>query len=69
VQDNQALSRRRGTLRGLHYLLPPAAQGKLLRAVRGRFLDVVVDIRRVSPTILSPRDRAAPLLSEAEVFG
>ncbi len=50
VQDNHVLSRRRGTFRGLHYQLPPRAQGKLLRAISGRFLDVVVDIRRTSPT-------------------
>jgi dTDP-4-dehydrorhamnose 3,5-epimerase len=37
-------------LRGLHYQLPPAAQGKLVRATRGAIYDVAVDIRRSSPT-------------------
>lgn len=50
VQDNQSYSRERGTVRGLHYQSPPFAQAKLVRAVRGRILDVVVDVRRGSPT-------------------
>jgi dTDP-4-dehydrorhamnose 3,5-epimerase len=50
VQHNQSLSRQAGTVRGLHYQLPPAAQGKLVRCVRGAILDVAVDIRRSSPT-------------------
>lgn len=49
VQDNHSKSVR-GTLRGLHYQLPPAAQVKLLRVVRGAIWDVAVDIRRGSPT-------------------
>lgn len=49
VQDNHSRSSR-GTLRGLHYQLPPAAQGKLVSAVRGEIFDVAVDIRRGSPT-------------------
>ena len=50
VQDNQSLSRQRGTLRGLHFQRPPYAQGKLVRVVRGRILDVALDIRHGSPT-------------------
>jgi len=50
VQDNHSCSRR-GVLRGLHYQLPPHAQGKLVRVVRGSAFDVVVDIRRDSPTL------------------
>ena len=50
VQDNHSLSAARGVLRGLHYQLPPRAQDKLVRVVRGAILDVVVDIRRGSPT-------------------
>jgi dTDP-4-dehydrorhamnose 3,5-epimerase len=50
VQDNQSSSTRAGTLRGLHFQLPPAAQAKLLTVVHGKILDVVVDIRRASPT-------------------
>lgn len=50
VQDNHSLSRSAGVLRGLHYQLSPMAQGKLIRVIRGSILDVVVDIRRGSPT-------------------
>src|SRR5262245_33932853 len=50
VQDNQSSSQRRGTLRGLHFQLPPAAQAKLVGVLRGGILDVAVDIRRGSPT-------------------
>ena len=49
VQDNQSTSRK-GVLRGLHYQLPPHAQGKLVRVVRGAAFDVAVDIRRGSPS-------------------
>lgn len=50
VQDNHSLSRAKGVLRGLHYQLPPRAQDKLVRVVRGAILDVAVDIRRSSPS-------------------
>ena len=50
VQDNQSLSRRRGTVRGLHFQRPPFTQAKLVRVVRGAALDVCVDLRRASPT-------------------
>jgi dTDP-4-dehydrorhamnose 3,5-epimerase len=49
VQDNHSKSQR-GVLRGLHYQLPPHAQGKLVRVVRGSAFDVVVDVRRGSTT-------------------
>ena len=49
VQDNHSRSAR-NVLRGLHYQLPPKAQGKLVRAVVGEVFDVVVDIRKDSPT-------------------
>jgi dTDP-4-dehydrorhamnose 3,5-epimerase len=48
VQDNHSRSSR-GVLRGLHYQLPPRAQGKLVRAIAGEIFDVAVDIRRSSP--------------------
>lgn len=49
VQDNQSKSQP-GVLRGLHFQRPPDAQAKLVRVAQGRALDVVVDIRRQSPT-------------------
>jgi len=48
-QDNESKSSR-GVLRGLHYQLAPAAQTKLVRVIKGRVLDVAVDIRKGSPT-------------------
>lgn len=49
VQDNHSKSTK-GVLRGLHYQLPPKAQGKLVRVVQGEVFDVSVDIRKSSPT-------------------
>lgn len=49
VQDNLSFSSR-GTLRGLHFQHPPYAQGKLIRPLQGKVLDVVVDLRTESPT-------------------
>ena len=49
VQDNHSCSQA-GVLRGLHYQLPPHAQGKLVRVTQGSAYDVAVDIRRGSPT-------------------
>lgn len=61
VQDNQSLSVRVGTIRGLHFQSHPAAQGKLVRCLAGALVDVAVDLRNGSPTfarwtsvILSP---------------
>ena len=63
VQDNQSLSIRAGTIRGIHFQTPPAAQGKLVRCLAGRLFDVAVDLRADSPTygrsisvILTPED-------------
>jgi dTDP-4-dehydrorhamnose 3,5-epimerase len=50
VQDNQSYSALAGTLRGLHFQLPPHAQAKLITVLRGRILDVAVDVRRGSST-------------------
>ena len=49
VQDNESMSHY-GVLRGLHFQCPPFAQSKLVRVVKGRVLDVAVDIRKGSPT-------------------
>jgi dTDP-4-dehydrorhamnose 3,5-epimerase len=50
VQDNHSFSGLSGTVRGLHFQKPPNAQAKLVRVSRGCVLDVVVDIRRDSPS-------------------
>jgi len=50
VQDNQSLSVKTGTIRGIHFQSPPMAQGKLVRCLAGSLLDVAVDLRRDSPT-------------------
>lgn len=50
IQDNQSLSAEVGVLRGLHYQLNPKAQTKLIRVLSGVIYDVIVDVRRSSPT-------------------
>lgn len=50
VQDNHSLSAQKGTVRGLHFQVPPFAQDKLVRVVRGAVLDVAVDLRAASPS-------------------
>lgn len=50
VQDNHSLSAEAGVLRGLHYQLNPQAQTKIVRVIAGAIYDVIVDIRRGSPT-------------------
>ena len=50
VQDNEALSAARGTVRGLHFQREPTAQGKLVRCPKGAILDVAVDMRTGSPS-------------------
>ena len=50
VQINNSLSAKKGTLRGMHYQLPPAAEVKVVRCIKGALFDVVVDLRPDSPT-------------------
>lgn len=50
VQDNQSFSSQRGTIRGMHFQVPPHAQAKLVRVVRGAIFDAVVDLRAAAPT-------------------
>ena len=64
VQDNESKSKY-GVLRGLHYQLPPYTQAKLVRVVKGRVLDVAVDIRKGSPTF---GKYVAVELSEEAIF-
>jgi len=50
VQTNMSMCRQKGTIRGLHYQVPPHGEAKYLRCIRGAIFDVVVDIRPDSPT-------------------
>ncbi|MEM8625822.1 MAG: dTDP-4-dehydrorhamnose 3,5-epimerase [Pseudomonadota bacterium] len=50
VQDNHALSREAGTVRGLHFQAPPYQQDKLVRVLRGAILDIALDLRSGSPS-------------------
>lgn len=50
VQVNNSLSAAKGTLRGMHYQMAPKAETKLVRCIRGALLDVILDLRRGSPT-------------------
>ena len=50
VQDNQSFSAQKGTLRGIHFQNAPCAQAKLVRVTRGAVMDVMVDLRKGSPT-------------------
>ena len=53
IQDNHSYSEKKGTLRGLHLQLPPHEQSKLIRVIKGRVLDIIVDLRPKSANYLS----------------
>src|SRR3979490_502237 len=52
AQANIAFNKKKGTLRGMHFQYPPAAETKLVRCTRGAILDIIVDLRPESPTYL-----------------
>ena len=52
AQANIAFNKKKGTLRGMHFQFPPAAETKLVRCTRGAILDIIVDLRPESPTYL-----------------
>jgi dTDP-4-dehydrorhamnose 3,5-epimerase len=52
VQCNQSISVQKGTLRGMHFQVPPSAEIKLIRCIRGKVFDVIIDLRKDSPTFL-----------------
>jgi dTDP-4-dehydrorhamnose 3,5-epimerase len=52
IQANLAFSKKRGTLRGLHYQIAPYEEAKLMRCIRGAIYDVIVDLRPESPTYM-----------------
>lgn len=52
VQVNNSLSAQKGTLRGMHYQLPPFTEAKLVRCITGALVDIIVDLRRASPTFM-----------------
>jgi dTDP-4-dehydrorhamnose 3,5-epimerase len=76
VQANNSLSVQRGTLRGMHYQLPPKAETKLVRCIRGALHDVILDLRPSSPTFgrhygadLSADDRRAMVVPKGFAHG
>jgi len=66
AQANIASNKRKGTIRGMHFQFPPAAETKFVRCTRGAILDIIVDLRPESPTFL---EHAAVELSEENYRG
>ena len=52
VQMNQSYNTKKGTLRGMHYQIPPFGEVKLIRCIRGSVYDVIIDLRKDSPSFL-----------------
>ena len=67
IQDNEAKSSK-GVLRGLHFQLPPFAQAKLVRVTQGEVLDVVVDLRKSSPTYLQHQSHLLSSENKKQLF-
>jgi dTDP-4-dehydrorhamnose 3,5-epimerase len=67
IQDNEAKSSK-GVLRGLHFQLPPFSQAKLVRVTRGKVLDVVVDLRKSSPTYLKHQSIVLSSKNKKQLF-
>lgn len=68
AQANHSVTTRRGTIRGMHYQRHPMAEAKLIRCLRGRVLDVAVDIRPQSPTFLKWHGVELSAESRTQVF-
>jgi dTDP-4-dehydrorhamnose 3,5-epimerase len=68
VQSSLSFNHRRGTLRGLHFQVAPAAEGKLVRCTRGAVFDVMLDLRADSPTYLQWQGFDLTALHAAAVF-
>lgn len=75
-QINQTLTRQKGSVRGLHYQLPPHAEIKVVSCIRGEVLDIAVDLRKESPTflhwhgeLLSEYNRRSLLIPEGFAHG
>jgi dTDP-4-dehydrorhamnose 3,5-epimerase len=76
AQVNHTLTRRKGTVRGMHYQLPPHAEAKLVNCLRGEVFDVAIDLRQGSPTflqwhaeVLSAANRRSLLIPEGCAHG
>lgn len=52
VQVNRSITKTVGTIRGMHYQIPPSAETKIIRCIRGKIFDVIIDLRSSSPTFL-----------------
>jgi dTDP-4-dehydrorhamnose 3,5-epimerase len=52
VQINHSITRKKGSIRGMHYQIPPSTEIKIIKAIKGTVYDVIIDVRRNSPTFL-----------------
>ncbi len=68
LQDNHSLSKKKGTIRGLHLQQPPYDQSKLVRVLRGRIMDVVVDLRKDSKTYLRTQSFILDTIEKTALF-